>query len=458
MSQTTTLTVAQTSYPCPLLEQRFSELKQSIVRSEDRDRVIESYHRLTKALEVEAERIAKEGPKSIPEIDFSTVESNGGHFPKGLVEQVRQTGCVIIRGVVSEEQAVQWENDLRSYTKRHPKIAGFPKHDPQNFSLFWTPSQVQIRSHPRVLKAMHAVSKLWHLTSDETPFDMATQVAYADRFRIRHPSLDLEYTLNAHQDSGAIERWEDPDYRACYQEIFEGRWEDYDPWNADHRSEAKTDLYASGKSCTAFRSLQGWISLSHTGTGEGTLRLVPELKLSTAYQLLRPYFILNETFDDTTPLFPGATPGRLQFLPTNELHPHLLMQKSMVGIPPVKPGDYVFWHCDLIHEVDKFHPGTRDSSVSYNACVPLCPYNLENLVKMHKSFLDVLPPADFEKYEHGELEREHEDHGAKRENILSLEGLRALGFEPFDESEDGLTPGQREMRRLANERLGLSSK
>ena len=58
--------------------------------------------------------------------------------------------------------------------------------------------------------------------------------------------IDSEYTLNAHQDSGAIERWEDPAYRACYNKIFEGRWEEYEPWNADHRSDAKTDLYASG--------------------------------------------------------------------------------------------------------------------------------------------------------------------------------------------------------------------
>ena len=198
------------------------------------------------------------------------------------------------------------------------------------------------------------------------------------------------------------------------------------------------------------------MSLSYTSTGEGTLRLVPELKLSTAYQLLRPYFILGEQFDDTTPLFPGARPGSLQFFPTKELHPHLYMEKTMVGIPPVRPGDYVFWHCDLIHEVDKFHPGTRDSSVSYNGCVPLCPYNLDNLLKMRESFLTALPPSDFEKYEHGELEKEHDDHGAKRENILSIEGLRALGLEPFDVHEKGLTRGQREMRQLANKRLGFT--
>jgi hypothetical protein len=196
--------------------------------------------------------------------------------------------------------------------------------------------------------------------------------------------------------------------------------------------------------------------MSHTNTGEGTLRLLPELKLSTAYQLLRPYFILDETFDEVTPLFPGATPGATQFLPTRDLHPHLLMEKSMVGIPPVKPGDYVFWHCDLVHEVDKFHPGTRDSSVSYNGCVPLCPYNLENLVGMRQSFLDVLPPNDHANYPHNELERDHADHGARRENILSLPGLRALGLAPFDVDEEGLTPGQRRMRQLANERLGFS--
>lgn len=262
--------------------------------------------------------------------------------------------------------------------------------------------------------------------------------------------------MKAHQDSGAIERWEDPLYRACYQAIFDGRWEDYDAWNADFRSEAKTCLY-SDKSCTAFRSLQGWISLSHTKTGEGTLRLLPELKMSTAYQLLRPYFILDEEFDDITPLFPGADPGKIQFLPTPELHPHLKLERATVGIPPVKPGDYVFWHCDVVHEVDRFHPGDRDSSVSYNPCIPLCPYNLDSLVHLRQAFLDAVPPRDFIKYQHGDFENTHHDHGARKDNILSNEGLRAMGFLPFDENEDGLTAGQKQIRKQANVRLGFTS-
>lgn len=43
-----------------------------------------------------------------------------------------------------------------------------------------------------------------------------------------------------------MERWEDPQYQECYRKIFEGKWEEYDPWNADYRSDAKTDLYETG--------------------------------------------------------------------------------------------------------------------------------------------------------------------------------------------------------------------
>lgn len=209
--------------------------------------------------------------------------------------------------------------------------------------------------------------------------------------------------------------------------------------------------------CSAFRSMQGWLSLSHTNTGEGTLRLVPNVKLATAYIMLRPFFVEGETFDDTKATFPGSKPGLTQFYPTTTFHPHLQLEKTMVGIPPVKPGDYVFWHCDLIHEVDKFHPGTTNSSVSYNACIPLCRYNIENLVHVRESYRNVVPPLDFRAKGAGiEHERDHDDNGARLDNILSLAGRRALGLERFDADEDGLSEGQRKIRSLANELLGFA--
>lgn len=380
----------------------------------------------------------------------------GGSLPTGFVDLVHDRGCLILRNVVSEEQATTWEAELKDYTRRHRTSGGYPAEDPQNWNLWWTPAQVQIRSHERVMKAMDSVSKLWHVSDDSLPIDLASQVVYPDRFRIRHPSKDAEYTLPAHLDSGAIERWEDPTNRSNFADIFQGNWESWDGWTADGRYEARSDLYDNGAACSCWRSLQGWLSLSHTSTGEGTLRLLPSLKASVAYMMLRPLFLApEEKFDDSQPTFPGASPGNTQFFPSQEFHPHLLMEKSMVGIPPVKPGDYVFWHCDLVHEVDRFHPGTRDSSVVYNACIPLTPYNIVSLVGVRDAFRQATVPKDFISYSNiNEKEYQHEDHGARRENILSLPGLRAMGLEPFDAEEEGLIEGQRKVRRLANEALG----
>ncbi|KAH8884127.1 DUF1479-domain-containing protein [Thozetella sp. PMI_491] len=440
----------------PLLEERFTTLKKSLVRPEHKQKVIESWGRLLKVLESEVQRIQKHGPVSVPEIDFNDVRKNGGALPEDFANIVRDRGCVILRNVVPVEQAEAWEAELKDYTQRHPGVGGYPPEKPASWSLWWTRPQTQIRSHPQVMEAMKCVSQLWHVTDPSTPIDFDSQVVYPDRLRIRYPSKDGEYTLAAHLDSGSTERWEDSEYRANYQAIFEGNWQDWDGWSADRRIDAKSDLYDTGTSCSCWRSLQGWLSLSHTGTGEGTLRLLPNLKASVAYMMLRPLFLSGE-FDDSQPTFPGAVPGKNQFYPTQEFHPHLGIEKGIVGIPPVKPGDYVFWHCDLVHEVDRFHPGERDSSVVYNACNPLTPYNVASLVKTRESFLKVEVPQDFRTFEHAlEREYQHEDNGAKRENILSAAGLQALGLTKFDDAEEGLTPGQREIRRLANAQLGFA--
>jgi hypothetical protein len=41
----------------------------------------------------------------------------------------------------------------------------------------------------------------------------------------------------------------------------------------------------------------------------------------------------------------GATPGTGQEL-TDELHPHLELERTMVHVPEIRPGDFVAWHCD----------------------------------------------------------------------------------------------------------------
>lgn len=166
-------------------------MKQSVIKPEDRERVIESYHRLTGLLQAEAERISRVGPASIPEVPFTAIEKNDGKLPADIEAAVQETGCLIVRGVVDEQQARKWEAELKAYVKAHPGVGGYPTHDPQNFSLFWTKPQIEIRSHANVLKAMKALSHLWHVTDPTIPFDLDTQVSYADRFRIRHPSKSV---------------------------------------------------------------------------------------------------------------------------------------------------------------------------------------------------------------------------------------------------------------------------
>lgn len=41
----------------------------------------------------------------------------------------------------------------------------------------------------------------------------------------------------------------------------------------------------------------------------------------------------------------GATPSHSQEL-NDALHPHLELEKTVVHMPDVRPGDFVIWHCD----------------------------------------------------------------------------------------------------------------
>ncbi len=143
------------------------------------------------------------------------------------------------------------------------------------------------------------------------------------------------------------------------------------------------------RACSMFRMWQGWLSMSSTGPGEGTLLVNPLFKLATVYYLLRPFFeprvgnreasgYLDESnwglAEEQSSVLQGATMGCTQEL-NDALHPHLELENTMTHIPDVRPGDYLAWHCDSIHAVDKVHAGKGDSSVMY---IPACPLSEVN--------------------------------------------------------------------------------
>ena len=72
--------------------------------------------------------------------------------------------------------------------------------------------------------------------------------------------------------------------------------------------------------------------------------------------------------DISTPHFPGIYEGGGGYSgprPNPYTHPHLRLEETMTSVPKVNPGDMVFWHCDVVHSVEREHTGSEDSAGSF---------------------------------------------------------------------------------------------
>jgi Protein of unknown function (DUF1479) len=180
---------------------------------------------------------------------------------------------------------------------------------------------------------------------------------------------------------------------------------------------------------------------------------MPDLVASTAYTVLRPFVRQAPSgrdweIDLDSSHFHGAAMGAGQELTAID-HPHL-NPHGFVSIPRVRPGDAVFWHCDVAHMVEAEHRGNGDSSVLYIPSVPLCEVNSKYLRRQRDQFLSGVAPPDFPG---GMGESKHKGR-ANSEDIQSVEGRRAMGLERFAANEQ-LTSGQREAIEAANSILNF---
>jgi Protein of unknown function (DUF1479) len=323
---------------------------------------------------------------------------------------------------------------------------GFPSHDPQVYELYWSKSQVAARAHPRLLTAQEALLSLW-FAAPGTQINLSTPITYADRLRIRQPG-DASFALGPHLDGGSVERWVPDGYGksgGTYERVFAGNWEEWDPLDATARTSARSSLYESAGGCSIFRAFQGWLAMSSIAPKEGTLLVHPLLQEAMAYILLRPFFhplrerssCATETEylsfenwaleDPVTSIFHGATPGHGQEV-NPEWHPHLHLDRCMVHIGHVEPGDYVVWHCDSIHAVDSVHSGKEDSSVLYIPICPLTAINAEYLSHQRDAFAAGTPAPDFPG---GRGESEHSGRATVEwaKQSLSAKALQSMGLE-----------------------------
>ncbi|GJC85458.1 uncharacterized protein ColLi_08296 [Colletotrichum liriopes] len=268
------------------LPDRFRTLKQDLVAGHE-DAVVKSWGRLLRALREENATIAAKGPAIIPSVDFRNLDGD----VERLKGEIRKRGAAVVRGVVDEDEARAYKDEIEAYVRKNPSTKAFPADNPQVYELYWSLPQLKARAHPNMLKTQAALMReLWH-ASPGAAISMQP-LTYADRLRIRQPG-DATFALGPHVDGGSVERWERDGYGrggGTYDAVFRGDWEAYDPWDVTARVEAVQDLYNGAGACSMFRMFQGWLSISACGPREGTLLVNPLVRHSTAYFLLRPFF------------------------------------------------------------------------------------------------------------------------------------------------------------------------
>ncbi|KAF8886069.1 hypothetical protein CPB84DRAFT_1750031 [Gymnopilus junonius] len=374
----------------------------------------------------------EEGSNYIPQVNFADLHN----LTSEDIDKIKKRGAVVIKDVVPDEEAVKW--------KEASERIRIPENDKQFFLLYWTRPQVQARSHPNVLAATVFLNNLYSAKAqgDATSLagvDLNVPLTYADRFRIRKPGLSWEFHP-PHVDGGGIERWEDSNFRQCFEDILRGNWRNHNPFALETRLNARTSLYGRPNQATVFRTFQGWLAMSETAPTQGTLKVFPDVILSNAYTILRPFFTptvpvdseniyeaKNWKFDISNPDFPGIRAHEGGFYgprPTPELHPNMRLTETMISVPKVNPGDTVFWHCDVVHSVEHEHTGQGDSAVMYIPAVPLTPSNAAYIKRQVATFLKGKCPPDMPQ---GPGEADFIGVG-KAEDVLSEAGKRAMGL------------------------------
>ncbi|KAH8657776.1 hypothetical protein BX600DRAFT_59064 [Xylariales sp. PMI_506] len=411
-------------------DESFAKAKAEIVAQYGEEALRESWLKVCKALESVTESLATQGTDAIPVLEMADVRENG--LSDAVRAELKAKGCCVVRGVVAEDEANTLFQDLKEFVADNKgAIKGWPIESPAMLNLYNSPTQVAVRTHPNQIMLQRLLNSLYH---DETGESSAEPLSYTDATRIRPPHQEF-LGLGPHIDAGSLCRWADPQYRKVYDRIFAGSPELHDAYDLGVRKDADQSLFPAKAHSAVFRSFQGWTALTPASPSRGTLMLYPEVKTVSAYLVLRPFFSPPEdpedimdaskwTFDATSTHFPGTMKDQSQRLsPTS--HPHLRLKECVSYIPPMKPGDTVWWHTDMCHAVDPEHIGPNEASVVYVAACPTTKINKAFVKEQLKAALAGIAPPD----KVGVNCSEPKLKGYKGFDHISAEGKKVLGFD-----------------------------
>ena len=369
--------------------------------------------------EVKADK--ERGESVWPVIDYADIES--GSVTAGQLAKLKKRGCLVVRGHFSREQAESWDADIVEYVERNKFFENYagPGDDffgsvgskPEIYPVYWSKAQMEARQSDRMGRVQAFLNALWTYEADGVRwFDPDRDAMYPDRIRRRPPGTDSG-GLGTHCDPGTLDLWMTQAYQQAFRHLYDGTVEDYDPWDASHRT-AGTQ-YPGSTMCSVFRTFQGWTALSDMEHDQGVLHTVP-IPEAMAYLLLRP--LLSDVPEDD---MCGVTINQV-FPASQKWHP--LLMEAVTGIPDVAPGDSVWWHCDMIHSVAPVTGQKGWGNVMYIPAAPWCPRNEKYAANVREAFVTGSSPGDFpeEHYERGWTGRFTLDQ-------LNDTGLRGMGLD-----------------------------
>ena len=238
------------------LDPRFADVKSRLIAGHE-DAVFDSWQGLLASMKEEIPIIKQLGSKVIPEIDFEDIDNASPEFRA----EHKKRGVAVIRNVVPQEEALSMKEDLKEYIRANPQTKAFPADTPQVYELYWSTSQIKARADPNLIKAQRFLMEFWQSKDPNALVSSSHPTMYADRLRMRLPG-DAKFALGPHVDGGSCERWEEAGYGRgkVYDNIWQGRWEDYDPWESSARLPVVSDMYNGVGACSMFRMFQGWLS------------------------------------------------------------------------------------------------------------------------------------------------------------------------------------------------------
>jgi hypothetical protein len=101
------------------LAPEYADLKRRLIHGHEAA-VRDSWDRLLRELREEIPLIVELGSKCIPEIDFRDIDN----APERFSSELRKRGVAVVRGVVPEDEALQWKEDVKKYTRENPHTKG----------------------------------------------------------------------------------------------------------------------------------------------------------------------------------------------------------------------------------------------------------------------------------------------------------------------------------------------